>query len=686
MQLIIVESPSKAKTIEKYLGKGYRVIGSGGHIRDLPEKTLGIDIKNDFEPKYVIKDKMKKTIAQLKKEVEKADKVYLATDPDREGEAISWHLKELLNIDTDKSRIVFNEISKNAIIKALDNPRDIDMKLVNAQQARRVLDRLVGYLVSPIISRKIKSGLSAGRVQSAALKMIVDKEKEINKFVPEEYWNMAGLFLREGDTRAQSADFNDVNGKKIKITNKEENDLLLSNLEAVKDWHIDYIKKGKQVVKAKPPYTTSTLQQEASQRLNSSTSYIMSLAQKLYEGVDINGERIALVTYIRTDSVRVSNDAVNSARDYILNNYGKDYLPAKPNYYKNKNNSQDAHEAIRPISIDVTPDSLEGKLENKFLRLYKLIYNRFIASQMTPAEYNTLNIRIKGGNENYGFKMTGRVLKFEGHTAILLNNSDNQNILPNYKEGERLKVEKFNSVQKFTQPPNRYSESTLVKAMEENGIGRPSTYAAVIATLNKRFYVEKEKRTLKATEIGFLVCEVMEKFFPDIIDLKFTAKMEDELDIIDQGREWKDILYEFYPTLNDRIQSAKNDSTKYKPTVIESDIKCEKCGSVMVIRTGKYGKFYACSAFPKCRNIKPYDSPVTTCPKCGGDIYKKRSKKGKVFYGCSNYPNCDFVSWNEPAPILCAECGNIMTVDKKNGTYVCTDKKCGNIVKPKDND
>lgn len=686
MDLIIVESPSKAKTIEKYLGKNYKVIGSGGHVRDLPEKTLGIDIKNGFKPEYRLKDKMKKNIAELKKEVEKADRVFLATDPDREGEAISWHLQETLNINGDKSRIVFNEISKRAILEALDNPRDINMNLVNAQQARRILDRLVGYQVSPVISWKIRSGLSAGRVQSVALRMIVDREKEINAFVPQEYWNLYAFFNKAGNNSSAKAEFNHVNGEKIKLTNKEQVDGLLKKIRAVDNWHIDAIKKGNQLSYPKPPFITSTLQQDASHKFGISTSFVMSTAQKLYEGVEIEGELTALVTYIRTDSVRVSGEALNEVRDYISRQYGNEYLPAKPNFYKSSKNIQDAHEAIRPISLKYTPASLEGKLDKNLLRMYKLIYDRFVASQMKPAEYDTLNVTIEGGyDDKFGFRMQGRTMTFKGYTAAYISRNgdsedEEENSLPSYKKGEQLIAERFVPEQKFTQPPSRFTESALVKAMEENGIGRPSTYATVIQTLNKRYYTEKEKKFIKPTETGILVCEVMMKFFPEIMDFNFTANMEDDLDSIDEGRKWQDILNDFYPAFNKKIQEAMKDRTKYKPAVEESDKKCAKCGKVMLIRTGRYGKFYACSGYPECKNILPFDEPVAVCPKCGGDIFKRRSKRGRLFYGCNNYPKCDFMSWDLPAPIMCPKCGYSMKVSRDGAQYICTDKKCGHTM------
>jgi DNA topoisomerase-1 len=684
MKLVIVESPSKAKTIEKYLGKEFKVVGSGGHIRDLPERTLGINIRNSFQPQYELKEKMKKNITQLKRDVEKAETVYLATDPDREGEAISWHLSETLGINPDNSRIVFNEISKKAVKSALEHPRALDMNLVNAQQARRVLDRIVGYMVSPIISKKIRSGLSAGRVQSAALKMIVDREKEITAFVPQEYWNLYGYFIKlKGSEKAVKAEFNDVCGEKVKVTDGKQAEKIITAVKAVKDWRVDNVKRGTQTSYPKPPFTTSTLQQDASSRFGISTSVIMASAQKLYEGVELDGEHIALVTYIRTDSVRVAYEAIDEARSVISERYGSAYLPLKPPFYKNKDSAQDAHEAIRPITLSITPDSLEGTLDRNLLRLYRLIYERFVASQMTPATYDTIAVRVEGGKEKFGFRMQGRLMTFKGYTAVYSGKGEDEeeNSLPDYRENEPLIGESFTSEQKFTQPPGRYTESTLVKAMEENGIGRPSTYATVIQTLGKRFYTEKDKKSIKPTETGMLVCEAMTKFFPDIMDLNFTANMENELDSIDGGKPWQNILYDFYPGFYEKLQAAMKDRTSYKAAPEVSDKVCSKCGKPMLIRTGRYGKFYACSGYPDCKNILPFDEPVGKCPKCGGDIFKKKTKHGKTFYGCSNYPKCDFVSWDMPAPILCPDCGGPMKVEgKESKKYVCNDKKCGKTV------
>ncbi len=683
MQLVIVESPSKAKTIQKYLGKGYKVMGSNGHVMDLPTKKIGIDIEGGFIPEYVANDKSKKIISAISKEVEKAEKVFLATDPDREGEAISWHLANALKLETLGNRIVFNQISKKAIENAIANPRDIDMNLVNAQQARRILDRLVGYMLSPVLSRKIKSGLSAGRVQSAALKMIVDKEAEIDAFVPEEYWNLFGLFDKDGLDEPVKTSINDIDGKKVKLTNGEQVAQILSEIKAVSKWIVDDIKKSVSSSKTKPPYTTSTMQQDASYKLGMQTNNVMSTAQKLYEGLKIDNELIALVTYIRTDSVRVASDAINSAREYIQSNFGSKYLPEKANFYATKKTAQDAHEAIRPISLAITPESIKDKVESRYYRLYNLIYNRFLASQMTPAKYNTLKVHLQPETgTKYGFLLQGKTLLFEGYTKVYNTNSEvvNEGILPNFNVLEEIVAKDFVTEQKFTQPPSRFSEATLVKAMEENGIGRPSTYSSVIQTLAKRFYTEKDAKMIKPTTIGKIVCEVMGKYFADIIDLNFTADMETNLDSIDEGKEWKEILYEFYPKLDEMINVAKNDEQKFKPPVEETGELCEKCGKPIVVRQGRFGKFLACSGYPECKNIINTNKPVATCPKCGGDISIRRTKKGKIFYGCSGYPKCDFMTWEIPAPILCPKCAQPMILSKDGTEYICTDKKCGNIV------
>lgn len=686
MKLVIVESPSKAKTIGKYLGHDYSVKASGGHISDLPRKKLGIDIENNFQPEYVINDDKKKTITELKSLVKNAEKVYLATDPDREGEAISWHLKTVLGVPDGDIRIEFNEISKKAVNNAINTPRTINMNLVNAQQARRVLDRLVGYKLSPILSRKIKSGLSAGRVQSAALRMLVEREREIRDFVPQEYWNLFALLL--GKNHKFKAAFEDINGKKLKIPDKETLDTILNATEGSK-YIVDNIKKAVKRVMPQPPFTTSTLQQDATIKYSMSAPQVMQTAQQLYEGFEIEGEgHVALVTYIRTDSVRVADDAKFEAKKYISNKYGADYVPKYFNKFKQKDSSQDAHEAIRPISLDVTPESLKGKLSRNHYNIYKLIYDRFIASQMTAAVYNTLNAHIavsgKDGNV-YGYAVKGRALKFAGYTAVykevLPQTDENGNgDLPDLNENEILMLEKLNYEQKFTKPPMRYTEASLVKAMEENGIGRPSTYASIISVLAKRTYSEKDGKYMIPTNLGETVFDTLRKNFSDILDLKFTANMEKNLDGIEDGKEWYLLIKDFYPKFIENVKKAHREGGSIKLADVESDVICDKCGANMVIKEGRYGKFLACPNYPQCKNIKSIEEVVGKCPVCGSNIVKKHSKSGKVFYGCSGYPNCKFASWDIPAPILCPECNSNMKVVNSKGVtkYVCT--KCKHTV------
>ncbi|MBO7177485.1 MAG: type I DNA topoisomerase [Clostridia bacterium] len=700
MKLVIVESPSKAKTIQKYLGAGYRVMASGGHVCDLPQKTLGIDIENRFKPEYVVEDARKKElIKRLKKEVKDSEFTYLATDPDREGEAISWHLANTLDLNGLKNRIEFNEITAKAVKQALDAPREINLNLVNAQQARRVLDRLVGYKISPILSRKIKSGLSGGRVQSSALKMIVDREREINAFVPQEYWNMTASLLKDG-TRSPiiKGSFQDYNGKKVKLESEEQVKKLEARLnQAI--WSVDKVKRGVSQSRPAAPFTTSTLQQDGSQKLGLSSPQIMQLAQQLYEGVDIPGEgHTALVTYIRTDSVRISSEMQAITRKHIQNKYGSAFVPQKPNVYTTKGqNVQDAHEAIRPISLDRTPESLEDKLPKNLYKLYRLIYFRYLASQMTPAVYETLNVRVQATvtpTENYGFKVSGKALTFKGYTAVyeIEKNDDEENELagnlPNLNEGDALKLKSLKNEQKFTKPSPRYSEATLIKAMEENGIGRPSTYATVISVLTKREYVTKEQKLFKPTSLGEAVTEFMENCFKNIVDIHFTADMESRLDLIEHGSEWQKIIEEFYPSFADDLQKAIYNGRKKVALPEEiSDVVCDKCGAKMIIKEGRYGKFLACPNYPECKNIKNFVEPVGKCPICGGDVSKKHGKKsGSIFYGCSNYPKCSFMAWDLPAPILCPECSSVMKVTQEGEVkkYVCTNRKCNHIVVPKE--
>lgn len=702
MKLVIVESPSKAKTIQKYLGTGFRVMASGGHVCDLPQKTLGIDIENRFKPEYVVEDARKKDlIKRLKKEVKDAEFTYLATDPDREGEAISWHLANTLDLNGLENRIEFNEITAKAVKQAIEAPREINLNLVNAQQARRVLDRLVGYKISPILSRKIKSGLSGGRVQSSALKMIVDREREINAFVPQEYWNMTANVLKEGTrTPVIKSSFQDYNGKKVKLESEEQVKKLEARLNLA-NWYVEKVKKGVSQSRPQAPFTTSTLQQDGSQKLGLSSPQIMQLAQQLYEGVDIPGEgHTALVTYIRTDSVRISSEMQALTRKHIFNKYGKDFVPAKPNIYTTKGqNVQDAHEAIRPVNLDRTPESLEDKLPKNLYKLYKLIYFRYLASQMTPAIYNTLNVRVEAKvneKENYGFKVSGKTLVFKGYTAVYeveKANSDDEDAehegnLPNLNEGDVLKLKNLKTEQKFTKPQPRYSEATLIKAMEENGIGRPSTYATVISVLTKREYVTKEQKLFKPTSLGEAVTEFMENCFKNIVDVHFTADMESRLDLIEHGSEWQKIIEEFYPSFAEDLQKASYNGRKKVALPEEiSDVICEKCGSKMVIKEGRYGKFLACPNYPECKNIKNFVDSVGKCPICGGDVSKRHGKKaGSTFYGCSNYPQCKFMSWDLPAPILCPDCSSVMKIvqEGEKKKFVCTNRKCNKTVVPKE--
>ncbi len=687
-KLIIVESPHKAKTIQKYLGGEATVMASKGHVCDLPQRSLGIDVENGFKPQYIVTPDKEATIKQLKSAVEKYDTVYLATDPDREGEAISWHLKNTLGVKGDKVRIEFNEISPKAVRNAMENPREINMALVDSQQARRVLDRLVGYKISPILSRKLRPGLSAGRVQSAALKMIVDREKEIRAFTPEEYWTINAILLKDGVKRLKSnlvtASLVEEDGKKIKVRSADEAGIITALMKLM-TYRADEVKKGVAIVKPQPPFTTSTMQQEASHKLNMTAERTSRVAQALYEGVDIEGEgQHSLITYIRTDSVRVSPDFQRIALGFIKDNYGWEFAPKTPNVYKSGANAQDAHEAIRPIDLRRTPKSLEGRMDRDAFRLYKLIYERFLASQMTAAQYNTMRVHIKGVHDTHtlGFTVTGRSEKFKGYTVIYSETDDSDESklkpMPNIDEGDGLSLEDVTSEQKFTKPPARYNDATLVKALEENGIGRPSTYASILTILSKREYTSRQQKAIVPTQLGESVSEYMEKNFPDIMNLSFTARMEGALDkIADGGEQWQQLISAFYPRLLRFIDRAYHQSSETLPDD-QSDVVCEKCGAKMVIKHGRYGPFLACPNYPKCKNIKHLDETVGKCPKCGGDVRKRVSKNGKTFYGCANYPNCDFISWDPPAPYFCPDCGGVMKVVKKEDKtyYVCTERGC----------
>ena len=682
MDLIIVESPSKAKTIAKYLKGKYRVDASGGHVRDLPEKRLGVDIEKNFEPSYVINPDKKQVIKRLSEEAAKADNVYLATDPDREGEAISWHLKNVLKLKDGKNRIEFNEISPAAVTNALQHPREIDYNLVDAQQARRVLDRLVGYKLSPLLCKRIHSGLSAGRVQSVALRLIVDREREIQAFVPEEYWNLtAELQDKPKEYSPFKALLSEKAGKKFKPKNAEENEAVRAELDG-KPYIVSEIKKSIAKSHAPAPFTTSTLQQDASNKFGMTSPEVMLVAQHLYEGMDTEKEgHIALVTYIRTDSVRVSAEAQAKARDYIAGRFGKEYIPEKPNFYKSKKDAQDAHECIRPIDMNRTPESMKGVLDKKHYNVYKLIYERFMASQMSEAVYNSVQMKIKNGD--YGFKASGRTLKFAGFTAVYQDikkdkedeEGVNAKLLPDLKEGDELDLIKLTSEQKFTKPPQRYTDASLVKAMEDKGIGRPSTYASIISVLTKRKYVTKDGKYMVPTEVAFQITDLLMKYFTDIMDVGFTAKMEDKLDNIeDGGTDWRKIIADFYPPFAEKLVFAANDGDEM------TDILCEKCGHPMIRKSGRYGKFLACSNYPACSNIKSEGMEVsaTKCPKCGANMVVKSGKYGK-FLACPNYPECNAILPfdSEVSKEKCPKCGEYMIY--RNGRYgkYLSCPKCG---------
>ncbi|MBE7091395.1 MAG: type I DNA topoisomerase [Clostridiales bacterium] len=675
MDLIIVESPSKAKTIEKYLKGKYRVDASGGHIRDLPERQIGVDIANNFEPKYTINADKKATIARLTEKAAKASKVYLATDPDREGEAISWHLEQVLQLkDGTPHRIEFNEITERAVTEALKNPREINMSLVDAQQARRVLDRLVGYKLSPFLCKRIKDGLSAGRVQSVALRMVCDREREILSFQPEEYWNLtAHLKGLDGKTAPFKAALATYQGKKIKVKNKEEAEEVERALPP--DFTVTTVKKAVTKTHAPAPFTTSTLQQDGSNKLGIAAPQVMTLAQHLYEGIDTQKEgHIAFVTYIRTDSVRVSKEAQDKARSFIAGKYGKDFVPTKPNVYKTKSGAQDAHEAIRPVDLSRTPESVKDLLDRNHYRLYKLIYERFLASQMAEAKYNSMAIELAGGD--YGFKATGRSMLFPGFTAVYQDSREetdegDEKLLPDLKEGDFAHLTELKKEQKFTKPPVRYSDATLVKAMEDKGIGRPSTYASVIAVLNKRNYVKKEGKFMMPTEVAFEITDVLVKYFTDIMDVGFTANMEERLDTIEEGgKDWRGIIGEFYPGFAKNLLKAQADGDEI------TDEICEKCGHPMVRRHGRFGEYLACSNYPDCKNIKSTDENVSPykCEKCGAHMVIKEGKFGK-FLACPNFPECKNIKpyGEQPSTEKCKACGGEMFVKTgKFGKYsVC---------------
>lgn len=694
-KLVVVESPAKAKTIKKYLGRGYTVEASMGHIRDLPKSQLGVNVEDNFEPKYITIRGKGELLAKLRKAAKTSDKVYLATDPDREGEAISWHLSHLLGIkENEPCRIEFNEITKDAVKNAIKNPRPINQNLVDAQQARRILDRLVGYKISPLLWRKVRKGLSAGRVQSVASKIICEREREIEAFKPDEYWNLKGIFISSKNKQSFEAQLHSKGKKKIDLKSKQEVDQVLAAIKG-EGYTVTKVQKGSRKRSAPPPFTTSTMQQEASRKLGFTTKKTMMLAQQLYEGVDVKGEgSVGLITYMRTDSTRVSDQALAEVRTIIQEKFGKDYVPSKANIFRSKKGSQDAHEAIRPTSVRYSPKDLQSSLKRDQLRLYTLIYNRFMASQMKPALYETLTVNISAGE--YIFRASGSRKVFPGYTALYMEGNDEGKeekdiMLPDLEEGEKLELKEYKSEQKFTQPPARYTEASLVRVLEDMGIGRPSTYAPTISTIISRGYVVRDARILYPTDLGFIVNDLMDKYFPKIMEYKFTAAMEEKLDKIEEGEvNWRDLLNEFYPSFADYLSHAEQDIGKIEIKDEESDVVCEKCGANMVIKTGRYGKFLACPNFPKCRNTKPIVEEINIpCPKCSAQIVVRKSKRGRKFYGCSNYPECDFVSWDMPIKDPCPKCGALMTEksSRANGkTVQCTNKECGYTKEKKDDD
>nr|WP_312291820.1 type I DNA topoisomerase [Clostridium chromiireducens] len=677
-KLVIVESPAKAKTIGKYLGKNYIVEASMGHVRDLPKSKLGVDIDNNYTPKYITIRGKGELIDKLRKAAKKAEKVYLATDPDREGEAISWHLANILKISEDDTcRIVFNEVTKTAVKASIKEARKIDLDLVDAQQARRVLDRLVGYEISPILWKNVKWGLSAGRVQSAALKLICDREKEINEFIPKEYWSIDCVLRKE--KKKFPIRLSAYKGKKIEIENEETSNSIIKELEGG-SFIVKAIKKGKNPL---PPFTTSTLQQDANRKLNFMTKRTMSIAQGLYEGVEVKGHgTIGLITYMRTDSVRISEEAQGNAKEFIENTYGKEYLPSSPRIYKGKKNIQDAHEAIRPTYVEITPEVAKENLTAEQYKLYSLIWNRFIASQMASCELDTNSIDIINGD--YKFKASGSVISFDGFMKIYeYSNEDDENsvLLPELEENEELNTETLQGTQHFTQPHPRYTEASFVKLMEEKGIGRPSTYVPTISTLLGRNYVVREKKNFIPTELGEIVNNIINEYFKQIADTDFTADMERKLDDVEEGKEeWTKIVAEFFDPLRIAIEKAEKEISK---VVIEdkvSDVKCEKCGRMMVIKRGRYGEFLACPGYPECQNAKPIVEELDVpCPECGKAIVAKKSKKGKKFFGCVGYPECKFVSWHEPVKEKCPNCNSYMVLkySKTKGNYIqCSNSEC----------
>lgn len=685
--LVIVESPAKANTIGKFLGKDYKIVASVGHVRDLPKSQIGVDVDNDFTPKYITIRGKGDVISKLKKEAKNAKTIYLATDPDREGEAISWHLANLLNIDnSEKCRVTFNEITKNAVKNAIKSPREIDMDLVDAQQARRILDRIVGYKISPILWKKVKKGLSAGRVQSVATRLICDREEEVESFVPEEYWTITAKLEKAGAKTTFDAKFYGSASKKTELKSEEEVNNILDEIKKSR-FKVQKVKKGEKRKIPNAPFTTSTLQQEASRKLGYTTKKTMIVAQQLYEGIDIKGVgAVGLVTYIRTDSTRVSNEAQQDTAQYIKEKFGEKYLPKEKHIYKNKSASQDAHECIRPASVNMDPQSIKDSLSKEQYKLYKLIWDRFVASQMASAVYDTVSADIEAGK--YIFKASGSSVKFQGFIVLYQEGKDDESeegemIIPDLSEGEQLKQKKIDPKQHFTQPPPRFTEASLVKTLEEKGIGRPSTYSPTITTILARGYIVKENKTLIPTELGRIVTDIMKNFFQDIVDVEFTAQLEKKLDDIEEGdKRWVEVMKNFYSQFVGVLTEAESQIGNIEIPDEVTDEICEKCGRNMVIKMGRYGKFLACPGFPECRNARPIlEDAGVTCPKCGGKIYVKKTRKGRRYLGCENNqsdPKCEFMTWDKASKENCPKCGNFLVkkYSGKKAQFKCSNESC----------
>ncbi|MBR5201889.1 MAG: type I DNA topoisomerase [Clostridia bacterium] len=691
-KLVIVESPSKAKSIQKYLGSDYKVVSSKGHVRDLPAAKLSVDVKNDFAPKYMVIKGKEKLVKELKELADNSEAVILAADPDREGEAISWHLATLLDLDlNDFNRVKFNEINKNSVTKGIENIEKIDIDLVNAQQARRILDRLVGYMLSPFISQKIRRGLSAGRVQSVAVRLVVDRENEIRAFVPEEYWTLDAKMLAPSSRKAFNAAFVGDETGKVKITSKEQSDMYLARLHNAEYTAVS-VKKGVRNRQPAPPFTTSTLQQEASRKLNYQAKKTMKIAQELYEGVEIQGiGSTGLITYMRTDSLRISEEARAAGNDFIRNTFGADYLPEKPRYYKTKANAQDGHEAIRPTMMDLTPEKAKASLTAEQYKVYSLIWKRFMASLMANCVQDTVKAEIHGANDAdkaqgkyVAFNASGYSVRFDGYTCLYVAGTDedeeDEGKLPKINEGDALKLKELAGNQHFTQPPARYTEASLIKTLEETGVGRPSTYASILSTITQREYVVREQKQIKPTELGEATTNLLKEKFPKIVNVKFTAGMESQLDDVESGKtDYIQMLHDFYGDFEATLAKAKVDmqGQKIKLKEDETDIPCDKCGRNMVIKSGRFGKFLACPGYPECKNTKPLVLETkATCPVCGGKVIEKKTKKGYAFYGCGNYPECNFMTWDKPTDETCPQCGKYL-FKKKGGILSCLNEGCG---------